>query len=121
MKTKSTRRDFLTASLGLPAAGLAVSTRDIAGPPSELPLLQSPGTPQGVRYGVLGRTGLKVSRLILCPLVASDTAVIEKAVDMGINCFITAREYQNGNNERMLAAGPKGNRQKVVLGTKTVD
>jgi len=33
-------------------------------------------------------------------MITSDGSVIEKAADLGINYFDTARGYQSGNNER---------------------
>jgi len=51
-------------------------------------------------------------------MLASDPTVIERAADLGINYFDTARLYQGGNNERMVGAALKGRRDKVVLATK---
>jgi hypothetical protein len=53
-------------------------------------------------------------------MLASDPAVLERAADIGINYFDTARLYQNGNNERMVGAALKGRRQKVVLSSKSM-
>jgi predicted aldo/keto reductase-like oxidoreductase len=46
--------------------------------------------------------------------------VVERAADLGINYFDTARAYLQGNNERMLgiALGPK--RKQIVLSTKSL-
>jgi predicted aldo/keto reductase-like oxidoreductase len=38
---------------------------------------------------------------------------------MGINYFDTSRNYQKGNNERMVAAGLGNRRKNIVLSTKT--
>jgi aryl-alcohol dehydrogenase-like predicted oxidoreductase len=35
-------------------------------------------------------------------MITSDQSVVEKAADIGINYFDTARGYQGGNNERMV-------------------
>src|ERR1035438_1235674 len=37
-------------------------------------------------------------------MVTSDGSVVERAVDIGITYFDTARNYQTGNNERMVGA-----------------
>jgi predicted aldo/keto reductase-like oxidoreductase len=52
-------------------------------------------------------------------MTTSDATVIERAVDLGINHFDTARSYQNGNNERMVGAALKGKRDKVVISSKS--
>ena len=44
----------------------------------------------------LGKTGLTVSTLGFGCMTTSDPAVIERAADMGINLFDTARGYQGG-------------------------
>ncbi|MGD0578043.1 MAG: aldo/keto reductase, partial [Bryobacteraceae bacterium] len=67
----------------------------------------------------LGKTGLKVTVLGFGCMTTSDPAVIEKAVDMGITYFDTARVYQSGNNERMVGAALKKARKNLVLSTKT--
>jgi predicted aldo/keto reductase-like oxidoreductase len=67
---------------------------------------------------MLGNTGLKVSTLGFGSMLASDPSVLERAYDLGINYFDTARGYQRGNNERMVGAALKGKRDKVVLVTK---
>ena len=69
---------------------------------------------------VLGRTGLKVSPLGFGCMTTSDAAVIERAADLGINYFDTARSYQNGNNERMVGAALKGKRQQIILSSKSL-
>jgi aryl-alcohol dehydrogenase-like predicted oxidoreductase len=40
-------------------------------------------------------------------------------VDLGVNYFDTSNDYSNGNSERLLGAGLKGIRNKVVLVSKT--
>src|ERR1035438_3933271 len=67
----------------------------------------------------LGKTGLKVTVLGFGCMTTSDPAVIEKAVDLGVTYFDTARVYQSGNNERMVGAALKKARKNIVLSTKT--
>jgi predicted aldo/keto reductase-like oxidoreductase len=52
-------------------------------------------------------------------MITSDPSVIERAADAGINYFDTARSYQHGNNERMVAAALGTRRKQIVLSTKT--
>ena len=109
----SSRRNFLAAGIALPAAGLSSSSSPQAAAPA--PRLASPA----IRYRAIGRTGLKVSRVGFGCMVTSDGSVIERAADMGINYFDTARRYQNGNNERMVGAALKSKRKDVILSTKS--
>jgi LSD1 subclass zinc finger protein len=102
MAKHTSRRIFLAGSLGIPAAALAAASNE----------------PQVV-YRALGKTGLKVSALGFGSSQVSDPAVIERAVDLGVNFFDTARSSGGGNNERMIGAALKGKRDKVILGTKS--
>ena len=116
MKPESSRRSFLAAGLALPAAGLAKPTA------APLPAQASaPGTPQKVKltYRTLGKTGLKVTSLSFGCMTASDPSVIERAADIGIIHFDTARGYQSGNNERMLGAALKGKRKQAIVSSKS--
>jgi len=100
------RRNFLAAGLALPAAGL-VSRADAA---------------QGkVDYRVLGKTGLKVSTVGFGCMITADPTVISRAVDMGINYFDTARNYQGGQNERMVGAALGARRKDIILASKSND
>ncbi|HWR50674.1 MAG TPA: aldo/keto reductase [Bryobacteraceae bacterium] len=73
-----------------------------------------------LQHRTLGRTGLKVTTVGFGCMMTSDVTVIEKAVDLGVNYFHTARVYQGGNSERMLGAALKGTRKKVLVGTKSL-
>jgi Predicted oxidoreductases of the aldo/keto reductase family len=52
-------------------------------------------------------------------MITSDQSVVERAADLGINYFDTARTYQQGNNERMVGAALKSRRKNVYITTKT--
>jgi aryl-alcohol dehydrogenase-like predicted oxidoreductase len=52
-------------------------------------------------------------------MITSDQSVIERAADLGVNLFDTARGYQGGNNERLVGAALKGRRDKLYISTKT--
>ena len=116
MKTDTSRRNFLAASLALPAAGLASATSSPT--PSALAPQQAAPTPGKVTYRVLGKTGLKVSTVGYGCMITSDPTVITRAVDMGINYFDTSRGYQSGQNERMVGAALGAKRKDVFLSSK---
>ncbi len=117
MKSKSSRRNFLATGLVLPATALASSSRlDMQAPKaSDLPA----NAKSGLAYRVLGKTGLKVTSMGFGCMITSDASVIEKAADLGINYFDTARVYQQGNNERMVGAALKAKRSSIVLSSKS--
>jgi aryl-alcohol dehydrogenase-like predicted oxidoreductase len=85
-----------------------------------------------MRYTQLGRTGLKVSRLVLGTMnfgaetgEAGSHAIMDSALDAGINFFDTANIYgeddHKGLTEELIGswfAGGAGRRDKVVLATK---
>lgn len=107
------RRTFIAAGLGASAV--------LANP--QRPAKAASDTPSGsqvkLTYRTLGRTGLKVTSLGFGCMITSDGTVIERAADIGINYFDTARGYQNGNNERMVGAALKSRRKQLYISTKT--
>jgi aryl-alcohol dehydrogenase-like predicted oxidoreductase len=110
----ASRRGFLAAGLGLPIAASA-SRYTPPAPQAAKP----PGSPPALRHRTLGKTGLKVTTVGFGCMITSDGTVIERAVDLGITYFDTARSYQGGNNERMVGAALKNKRKDVVLSSKT--
>jgi aryl-alcohol dehydrogenase-like predicted oxidoreductase len=102
MDFDTTRRGFLSSAAMFPAVGA------LAAAPA-------------VRYAKLGKTGLKITKLVFGCMITSDQTVIERAYDMGVNCFTSSRDYQKGNNERLLGAALRGKRDKVILSTESVD
>jgi predicted aldo/keto reductase-like oxidoreductase len=119
MKTNPSRREFLALGLAVPATGLASAT-DPARP--SLPSVSQPlpASPVKLAYRTLGKTGLKVTTVGFGCMTTSDASVVERAADIGINYFDTARVYQQGNNERMVGAALKGKRKDIVLSTKSI-
>jgi len=117
MNRTASRRSFLAAAgLALPAAASAARSADSQQP------AQQPHTGSAapaIEYRILGKTGLKVTTVGFGCMITSDGSVIERAADMGITYFDTARVYQNGNNERMVGAALKGRRKNIVLSSKT--
>jgi len=118
MKVKSSRRTFLAAGLAFPAAAMASTSRSPFAV-QEKPKPTAPETQGGLAHRVLGRTGLKVTSVGFGCMITSDQSVIEKAADLGITYFDTARSYQGGNNERMVGAALKSKRKNLVLSSKT--
>jgi predicted aldo/keto reductase-like oxidoreductase len=117
----SSRRNFLLAGLAVPAA--ASAARSSADGQKGSPLGPAPprtalASPQ-LRYRILGETGLKVTSVGFGCMITSDASVIERAADIGITYFDTARGYQSGNNERMVGAALKGKRQSITLSSKS--
>lgn len=117
MKSKTSRRDFLSAGLFLPIMGASSSLG--LWQSSEKSIARTAGSSVKLDYKTLGRTGLKVTTLGFGCMITSDASVIERAVDIGINYFDTARGYQQGNNERMVGAALGSKRKQIVLSTKS--
>ena len=110
--TETSRRNFLLAGLALPVA-LEPTT-------NFSPLAQQPKSPIKLTYRSLGKTGLKPTSVAFGCMITSDQSVVEKAADLGINYFDTARGYQGGNNERMVGAALKSKRKNLIISTKTM-
>jgi len=113
----SSRRNFLLTGLAVPAAASAARTP--AGGQEQTAPPRLPAAAPGLSYRTLGKTGLKVTSVGFGCMITSDTSVIERAADIGITYFDTARVYQSGNNERMVGAALKGKRQNIALSSKT--
>ncbi|MGB8983675.1 MAG: aldo/keto reductase, partial [Anaerolineales bacterium] len=80
-----------------------------------------------MEYRRLGRSGVLVSPLCLGAMnfggptnEADSFAIMQKAVDGGINFFDTANVYNNGESERIVGKFLKENnlREQVILATK---
>ena len=82
-------------------------------------MLDEKQEPANLNRRKLGKTGLEVLPLGFGCMTTSDPAVIERAADVGINYFDTARSYQGGNNERMVGAALKAKRSQVIIASKT--
>ncbi len=118
MNRTASRRSFLAAAgLALPAAASAARSADLQQPAKPQPHAGSAAP--AIEYRVLGKTGLKVTTVGFGCMITSDGSVIERAADMGITYFDTARVYQNGNNERMVGAALKSRRKNIVLSSKS--
>ena len=117
MESKTSRRQFLSAGLMLPVVG-ATSRMGLWQPPGESIASDAASTVK-LDHKTLGRTGLNVTTVGFGCMITSDPSVIERAADIGINYFDTARGYQHGNNERMVGAALGARRKQIVLSTKS--
>ncbi|MDP6124497.1 MAG: aldo/keto reductase, partial [Candidatus Latescibacteria bacterium] len=78
-----------------------------------------------MEYQVFGRTGLRVSPVALGTglwagrnTVAECLAMMDRAIDVGVNFIDTSNVYSAGASEEAIGEGLKGRRDSVVLATK---
>ncbi|WP_410810882.1 aldo/keto reductase [Micromonospora sp. 067-2] len=80
-----------------------------------------------MQYRSLGRTGVQVSSLVLGAMnfgtigrTTQDeaTAIVDAALDAGINLIDTADIYSGGESEQMVGRAIAGRRDDIVLATK---
>ena len=112
MDYRYSRRDFFALSgLAIPSLGLGSSVVTAQKTDKRPALPEVTKTRKTGRLATLGRTNPKVTRFVFGSMITSDTAVIERACDLGINYFSSARDYQRGDNERLLSLTLRGKRQ----------
>jgi len=122
MNNSASRRSFLAAAgLALPAAGLArpAAQANVGKRQPQTPDTLPRDTAPKFTYRTIGKTGLKPTAVGFGCMVTSDPTVVERAADIGITYFDTARGYQGGNNERMVGAAIKAKRNSLILSSKT--
>jgi aryl-alcohol dehydrogenase-like predicted oxidoreductase len=82
---------------------------------------------QIMQYRTLGRTGVQVSSLALGAMNFGSlgnttqeeaTAIVDGALEAGINVIDTADMYSNGQSEEMVGRAIAGRRDDIVLATK---
>lgn len=78
-----------------------------------------------MQYRRMGRSGLKVSEICLGTMTfghgadeAEAQAIVDLALDAGINFFDTANSYSAGRSEEILGKTLKGRRREAVIATK---
>ncbi|RAW47007.1 aldo/keto reductase [Halorubrum sp. 48-1-W] len=84
-----------------------------------------------MEYTTLGNTGMTVSKICLGCMSFGDPnwrdwvlgeeegkALVERALELGINFFDTANMYSNGESERVLGEALEGHREEAVVATK---
>jgi len=116
MNNAPSRRNFLAAGLTLPAVASASRTAEQSQPQPQPPARSSSGA--ALQYRTLGKTGLRVTTVGFGCMITSDPSVITRGVDMGINYFDTSRNYQGGQNERMVGAALGAKRKDIFLASK---
>jgi len=110
------RRIFLTVGLALPAVASASRSSGAGQSQSQPPAGSS--SRAILQYRTLGKTGLRVTTVGYGCMITSDPTVITRAVDMGINYFDTSRNYQGGQNERMVGGALGTKRKNIFLASK---
>ena len=114
------RREFVKRV----AAGTAIGTAGLGALVSGLgPSLFVSGAlaqEKGLKYRPLGNTGLKVSEISFGGIYIAEAAVLEAAIDKGINLIHTSSTYQRGASIRKYGQVLKkpGMRDKVALAIK---
>src|SRR2546427_606191 len=63
--------------------------------------------------GCMGMTGIYGE-----PNETESIATIHRAIDLGVNLFVTSDAYGAGNNEELVGRAIKGKRNRVLLATK---
>jgi predicted aldo/keto reductase-like oxidoreductase len=106
------RRDFLSVGA---ATALGLSGREAAAKKD----LSGDAAGHIRRYVRLGRTELQVSDISFGSASSADSALIQHALDRGVNYFDSAESYKWGNAEEAIGQALRGKRDKVVLSTKT--
>jgi uncharacterized protein len=126
------RRDFLkiggAATAGFLARGLAAPPA-LAGLPETPPLPENPATPKAMPTRNLGKTGYQVGIFSLGGQAAVErpdneeqaVAIVERALDLGVNYIDTAHVYGRGISQRYIGQVMKRRRKEVFLATKTRD
>lgn len=78
-----------------------------------------------MKYTKLGKTGITVSKICLGTMTFGYTidekksnALIQRALELGINFFDTANVYGRGRSEEILGTAIKERRQEVVIASK---
>jgi predicted aldo/keto reductase-like oxidoreductase len=114
------RREFIT-ELSVKLAGTGLLLNQLGAKPAyggKKPAAKKDKGPD-MEYRTLGKTGLKVSAVSFGVMRLKEPAVLFKSLDLGINHFDTAHNYQNGNNEIMLGKVAKEyGRKKLLITTK---
>jgi aryl-alcohol dehydrogenase-like predicted oxidoreductase len=129
---KRQRRDFLklgAAVVGGAAASL--ESRALAGTTAARPLPENPRTPAAMPTRNLGRTGYSVGIFSLGGQAAVEqpdneeaaVAIVEKALDLGVNYLDTAARYGGDVpwSQTYLGKVMKSRRSEAFLATKTHD
>ena len=112
-KREMSRKDFIKkSSAGIIGIGLSTNLPDLLATPDKDKQQAAP------QYRILGRTGMKVSKLAFGAARTLEPALVKAALDAEINFIDTGRSYANGKNEEMIGNVIKGFRDKVIIQSK---
>jgi aryl-alcohol dehydrogenase-like predicted oxidoreductase len=121
--SRSTRRDFLAASL----AGAAVMNLE----PGSILAQQDSGSKTGIPTRPLGKTGVRVSIVCLGGWhigragrdagEAEAIRIMHRALDEGITFWDNAWDYHDGYSEELMGRALRGRRDRVFLMTKNCE
>jgi hypothetical protein len=122
------RRSFLGTSILAATAGAAAEAQPPAGQ-TKRPLPFNPRTHKAMPMNNLGRTGYRVGLLSLGGQAtleipgkeAESEAIINRAIDLGINYIDSAAGYGNGASEQHIGLVLKSRRNEVFVTSKTAD
>lgn len=124
MENQMERRAFLAA--GAAAASLPAASNAA---PGKHPLPYNPRTHQAMPTRNLGRTGYRVGILSLGGQAtleipgkeAESFAIINRAIDLGVNYIDSAAGYGKGTSEKNIGSVLKTRRKEVFVTSKTAD
>ena len=78
-----------------------------------------------MEYRQLGKSGVRVSRICLGTMMfggqtseADSIAIVDKAVERGVNFIDTANIYNKGESEKVVGKAIRSRRDQIVLATK---
>jgi aryl-alcohol dehydrogenase-like predicted oxidoreductase len=108
---KPNRREFIESATLAIAAGSTLMAQD--NPSGGIP--KRPLGPTGLQVSIIGVGGYHLGS---AKDPAEAKAIVDEAIDAGINFFDNAWDYHDGGSEEWLGAALKGKRDRVVLMTK---
>ncbi|MCE5272288.1 aldo/keto reductase [bacterium] len=107
------RRDFLRG------AGVALGAAALGGAfPAHAWAADSELKVNGLPAVVLGRTGLKVTRVSFGGILVTEPSVLARVIDQGFNFIHTAPGYTNGRSMEAFGKVLKTRRKEVILALK---
>ena len=112
-KPKISRRGFIGSSLAAMTGLEIVSKNKLFGDTGR----NAADQPKIKEFRTLGRTGFKVSDVSFGAGDLNDPALLEAALDMGINYVDTAEHYGRGNSERAVGKAIKSRDRKTIFVT----
>ena len=68
---------------------------------------------------ILGRTEIEVTRLGIGGAYCQTVEGYQKALDFGVNYLDTARNYRDGEDEKLIGKALQNRRDQVILASKT--